>query len=179
VRGVPSQEEGHLRPGRALDRDGRRRAIAGAAVGGGLNLVAYLVLRLPNWSSAFGHPQCPPRPWGCLGLVIVGIAALQLGLVVLPWPLLRAAGVRPAWPSASVAILAVLAGFVMYGSLTIASPVRNGLWPVVLSAALYGASALVTGVTWPKRGRILAVACIIVLYPVAAGLTAGYGLPAG
>jgi hypothetical protein len=163
---------------RGPDREGRRRAIVGAAVGGGLTLATYLVLYLPGGPAAFSHAPCQSqRPWGCLGLAIVGSFALQLALVLLPWPLLSLARVRPAWQPAGIGLLAVLAGYAMYGSLTMVSPLRGGPWPVLLSAILYGAAALATYDGWLKRGRGLALACIIVLFPLIAGIATGYGLP--
>jgi len=65
----------------------------------------------------------------------------------------------------------------MYGSLTMESPLHGGPWSALLSALLYGAAALATYDGWLKRGRGLAVACIIVLFPLIAGVATGYGLP--
>ena len=175
--GTPGGVDDRPRPARGPDREGRRRAIAGAAVAGGLTLATYLVLRLPDWSSVSGRAQCQSQPWGCLGLAIAGAFALQVALVLLPWPLLSLARVRPAWQPAGVGVLAVLAGYAMYGSLTLESPLRGGLWPVLLSAILYGAAALATYDGWLKRGRGIALVCIIVLFPLIAGMAAGYGLP--
>jgi hypothetical protein len=163
---------------RGPGREGRRRAVAGAAVGGGLWLAAYLVLRVPDWSSVFAHAQCQSQqPWGCLGLAIAGAFALQLALVLLPWPLLSLARVRPAWQPAGVGLLAAFVGYAMYGSLNMESPLHGGPWSALLSALLYGAAALATYDGWLKRGRGLALACIIVLFPLIAGIATGYGLP--
>jgi hypothetical protein len=148
-------------------------------VGGGLSLLVHLVLRLPHWSHDFNGLACHrEQPWGCLGLAVLGICLLAIALIALPWPLLALAGVRPAWQPAGVGALTVLAGYFMYGALIVNSPLRGGVAAsVLLPAILYAAAALATGDTWRGPRKWLAVAAVVILYPIIVGTILGYGVP--
>jgi len=119
-----------------------RRVLASACVAGGLGLVFWLVLYI-GWSRFTDGGTCGGA-WGlgCLGVAIIAGLAGILAFIVLAWPLLHAARVRPAWP---VALLGPVISFVTYYEYVklVGGSLVTGLW-IVLLAVSYAAAAVIT-----------------------------------
>ncbi len=135
-----------------------RRCGMAAVVGLGLG-IAWLSLGYLIGSGVI----CSNRGWSCLGFALVGYYATPVLSVLLGWPLLRWAGVRPAWP---VALTAPIAMWGLHSLLRITIGLSlPGLVAVV--AAGYGVAALATAprLRWPWRASV-AVA-VVALIPLA------------
>jgi hypothetical protein len=117
-----------------------RRALASACVAGGLGLLFWLVFHIGS-RSLIKAGDCGGGPWGCLFVGIVAVLAGILVIVVVAWPLLRAVGVRPAWPVALVGPIIAMSAYPGYLTLAYRSQVP-GLW--ILLALSYAAAAVVT-----------------------------------
>jgi hypothetical protein len=146
-----------------------RRVVASAGVAGGLGLVLGLVVLAGSRSHVTSRLTCG-GPWGCLGLaVIAGLAAL-LAIVILAWPLLYAARVRPAWPVALIGPMVALAASREYLKLADRSLLAS-LWLVL--AISYAAAAVISA---PRLYRYwsavvgIAVVALYVLNRVAGGI---------
>jgi hypothetical protein len=89
--------------GPRANTDEWKRAVSAGAVGGGLGVLLWLVVVAVTPSVVSGS-ACQQQAWGCLGDAIAGVAVAVVAVTVLAWPLLRLAGVRPAWLVALVAL---------------------------------------------------------------------------
>jgi hypothetical protein len=133
-------EQQRMRPGLG---PATSRLIAAGGVAGGLGVAYWLVVYIGAKSRAFSNLGCAQQqPWGCLGLVIIGVLAGLSAIALLAWPLLRVAGVRPAWPVALVGpvIAAILSR--AYEDLG-QDPFRAAGIAVVLAVS-YAAAAVIT-----------------------------------
>jgi hypothetical protein len=154
-------------------RGARHRTLAGAVVGGGLGLAVELALLAGTQSHIAAQLSCSnQQPYGCLGLAIIAIVALQVLFLTLPWPLLHLAGVRPAWRPALLGVLAQIGIYVLNS--TIVEPWHSKAFPVLLPAAIYALAAFATSSDIPRRWRFSAVAVILVGYPLIAGALTGF-----
>ena len=125
---------------RVLLNPALRRVAASAFVAGGLGFVFWLVVYIGARSHFAARLNCGESPWGCLYLGIIGVAAGLLVIVLLAWPLLRLAGVRPAWP---VALLGPLIAINSYRAFLLADrSLISGLW--IFLAISYAAAAVIT-----------------------------------
>jgi hypothetical protein len=145
------------------------RVVASAGVAGGLGLVLWLVALAGYRSHVTSGLTCG-GPWGCLGLAIIASLASLLAIVILAWPLLYAARVRPAWPVALIGPMVALVASREYLKLADRS-LLTGLWLVL--AISYAAAAVISA---PRLYRYLsavvavAVVALYVLNGVAGGV---------
>ena len=146
---------------RLLGRPAVRRVLASASVAGGLGLVFMLVLDIGSGSHITAGLTCGGGEWGCLGLALIGALAGMLAIVVLAWPLLHAAGVRPAWPVALVGPVVTLVVSREYGDLTGQTP-ETGLWVVL--ALSYAAAAVITAPRLYRYWSLVVGIGVIALY---------------
>lgn len=137
--------------------------IAGG-VAGGLGLLWWLVIVLAA-RLYVGSAGCQQLPLGCLGMAVIWVLAALAVMVVLAWPLLHLAGVRPAWPVALAAPLVAVVLARAYQAFAVL-PAWSMPGVIVVPAAAYGAAALVTA-PGARRGQIIGLAvAIIALYPL-------------
>jgi hypothetical protein len=145
-----------------------QRVLASAGVAGGLGLALWLVVLAGSRSHVTSRLTCA-GPWGCLGLAILASFAALLAIVVLAWPLLYAARVRPAWPVALIGPVVALIVSREYLKLADRS-LLTSLWLVL--AISYAAAAVISA---PRLYRYwsavvgIAVVALYVLNWVAAG----------
>jgi hypothetical protein len=116
------------------------RVAASGGVAGGLGLVLWLVVLAGSRSHATSRLSCS-GPWGCLGLAVIASLAALLAIVILAWPLLYAARVRPAWPVALIGPVVALVASREYVKLADSS-LLTGLWLVL--AVSYAAAAVIS-----------------------------------
>ena len=146
-----------------------RRIAASAGVAGGLGLVLWLVALAGSRSHVTSGLTCT-GPWGCLGLAIIASLAGFLAVVILAWPLLYAARVRPAWPVALIGPIVALVVSREYVKLADRS-LLTGLWLVL--AVSYAAAAVISA---PRLYRYwsavvaLAVVALFVLSGAGGGM---------
>jgi len=148
---------------RLLGSPAIRRLLASAGVAAGLGIVLRLVVYLGSRSHATAGLTCGGGEWGCLGLAIAATFASILAVVLLAWPLLYAAGVRPAWP---VVLVGPVVSFLLsrvYINLA-DKTLPGGLWLVL--ALSYAAAAVITA---PRLYRfwspVVAVAVVALYLP--------------
>jgi hypothetical protein len=146
---------------RLLGRPAIRRVLASASVAGGLGLVFFLVLYIGSRSHITAGMTCGGGEWGCLGLAIIGLLASMLAIVVLAWPLLHAAGVRPAWPVAVVGPVVALAVSDEYTNLTDQTLI-TGLW--IILALSYASAAVITAPRLYRYWSLVVGIAVIALY---------------
>jgi hypothetical protein len=145
-----------------------RRLVASAGVGGGLGLILWLGALAGSRSHFTSGPACG-GPAGCLELDIFASLAALLAIVILAWPLLYAARVRPAWPVALIGPIVALVASREYLKLADRS-LLTSLWLVL--AVCYAAAAVISE---PRLYRYwsavvaLAVVALCVLNGVAGG----------
>jgi hypothetical protein len=145
---------------RVLGRPAIRRVLASATVAGGLGVVFMLVLYIGSRSHVTAGLTCGGE-WGCLGLALIGALAGMLAIVVLAWPLLHMAGVRPAWPVALVGPVVALVLSREYGNLT-GHTLVTGLWVVL--AVSYAAAAVITAPRLYRYWSLVVGLAVIALY---------------
>jgi hypothetical protein len=138
-----------------------RRVLASASVAGGLGLVFMLVIYTGSRSHVTAGLTCGGGEWGCLGLALFGALAGMLAIVVLAWPLLRAAGVRPAWPVALAGPVVALVASREYANLT-GQTLITGLWIVL--ALSYAAAAVITAPRLYRYWSLVVGIAVIALY---------------
>jgi hypothetical protein len=146
-------------------RGGVERALIAAAVGGGLGAVVWLVAVVVA-RSVSRSTTCQQQAWGCLGDAIAGFAVAVVVLAVLAWPLLRLAGVRPAWP---VALVALPVAFILVHAYEAFGGILAGDttgWILILAISYAAAAVLTEPGARPLRTVGLA-ALLIALYPAA------------
>lgn len=155
--------------------EARRRAVLGGLVGGGVFFLPYLVARL---AGVVGHPGCVARdPLGCVAIAATGAAALRVLVGLLPWPLLRAAGIRRAWRPVALAMTGILASYAAFGvTLSRQSSLSYSLWSAVLAGGLYAGAALVTTSGPYRLQRQAGAGCLLIAYVIATGVLSGSGL---
>lgn len=147
-----------------------RRVVASAGVAGGLGLVPWLVVLAGSRSHVTAGLSCGGGPWGCLGLAIIASLAALLAIVILAWPLLYAAGVRPAWPVALIGPIVALVASREYMKLADGG-LLTSLWFVL--AISYAAAAVISA---PRLYRYwsavvgIAVVALYILNRVAGGI---------
>jgi hypothetical protein len=144
------------------------RVLASAGVAGGLGLVFWLVIRVVARSHVARGFTCGGG--GCLFLAIVGSLAGLVAVVVLAWPLLRAVGVRPAWPVALLGPVIAIAAYREFFVLVDRSLV-TGLW--ILLAVSYAAAAVITAPRLYRYGSA-AVAMTVVVLAIVTPIIRGY-----
>jgi hypothetical protein len=156
--------QGGARAGPAI-----RRVLASACVAGGLGLAFWLVFYIGSRSRFTGGGTCGGGPWGCLMVAIIGVLAGVLAIFVVAWPLLRAAGVRPAWP---VALLGPVVAIMTYGAFVKLTDrwQLTGVWIVL--AVSYAAAAVITSPRLYRYGSA-AVAMAVIALDLAMRLVAG------
>jgi hypothetical protein len=147
--------------GRLLGRPAIRRVLASASVAGGLGLVFMLVLYIGSRSHVTAGLTCGGGEWGCLGLALIGALAGMLAIVVLAWPLLHMAGVRPAWPVALAGPAVALVMSREYANLT-GHALVTGLWIVL--AFSYAAAAVITAPRLYRYWSLVVGIAVIALY---------------
>ncbi len=146
-----------------------RRVVASAGVAGGLGLALWLAVLAGSRSHVTSGLSCG-GPWGCLGLAIVASLAALLAIVILAWPLLYAARVRPAWPVALIGPVIAIVASREYVKLA-DGRLLTGLWLVL--AVSYAAAAVISA---PRLYRYwsavvgIAVVALWVLNGVAGGI---------
>jgi hypothetical protein len=118
-----------------------RRVVASAGVAGGLGLVLWLVTFAGSRSHVTSRLTCGGDTGGCLELAIIGSIAALLAIVILAWPLLYAARVRPAWPVALIGPVVALVASREYLRLADSS-LLTSLWLVL--AISYAAAAVIS-----------------------------------
>lgn len=143
------------------------RVLASASVAGGLGLIFWLVLHVASRSHV--GLTCGGGG-GCLFLAIVGVLAGLVAIIVLAWPLLHLAGVRPAWP---VALLGPFIAIVAYREflLLVDRSLVTGLW--ILLAISYAAAAVITAPRVYRYGSA-AVAMAVVALAIVTRILRGY-----
>jgi hypothetical protein len=139
-----------------------RLVLASATAAGGLGLVFMLVLYIGSRSDVAAGLTCGGGEWGCLGLALIGALAGMLAIVVLAWPLLHTAGVRPAWPVAQVGPVVTLVASRKYENLT-GQTLVTGLWAVL--AVSYAAAAVITAPRLYRYWSLVVGTAAIALYP--------------
>ena len=137
-----------------------------AGVGAGLGLVLWLAVILITRFYLQRTASCQQSSLSCLAVAAVAVGAVLTALAVLAWPLLRTAGVRPAWP---VALAAPPVAFILgraYQAFTgnFAGRAPDGI--VILMVA-YAVAALLTKPGARRAQTIALTAVIIALYPAA------------
>lgn len=144
------------------------RVLASAGVAGGLGLMFWLVFYVGSRSHVGAGFACGGG--GCLFLAIVGVLAGLVAIVVLAWPLLRLAGVRPAWP---VALLGPIIAMNAYGEFLVLAErsLVTGLW--ILLAISYAAAAVITAPRLYRYGSA-AVAMAVVALAIVTRIVHGY-----
>jgi hypothetical protein len=131
-----------------------RRVLTAGAVAGGLGLAFWLVAdavtrsRFARLSCHLGRPGCTTFV-GVIGLYAGLLAAFAgvLAIVVLAWPLLHAAGVRPAWPVALAGPVVAMAASGAYLRF-VPAPHGAAVVPIVLAIS-YTAAAAITSTRGP------------------------------
>jgi hypothetical protein len=146
------------------------RCARAAAVGGGLGALWAL-----GWSlgaatvSPSGGTDCSAQSF-CVGYGLLVVPALLVAGALAAWPLLYAAGVRPAVLPAVVGPAVVFALY--YVVANIQFPSQDGNVPYLVLSALavligYVVAALVTAPELPTRWRVLAIAVVLTAVLVA------------
>jgi hypothetical protein len=102
----------------------------------------------------------------CLGDAVAGVLVVLAALAVLAWPLLRLAGVRPAWPAALIALPVAFILARAYQAFT-GTPAWDVPGVIGVPAASYAAAALLTAPGARRLPTIGVTALIIALYPAA------------
>jgi hypothetical protein len=109
---------------------------------------------------------CSNGKMGCMGLAVIGVPVLAVGIVLVVGPLLRLAGVRPAWPIVLVGPLIALIIGHMYQRYFL-----NGAPLTLLAASLgvagsYAAAAFLAMSGGHRFLRIGLAIAIFVLLPL-------------
>jgi hypothetical protein len=100
-------------------------------------------------------------PWGCLGLAIIASLAALLAIVILAWPLLYAARVRPAWPVALIGPMVALVVSREYVKLADRS-LLTSMWLVL--AISYAAAAVISAPRLYRYWSAVVGMAVIALY---------------
>ena len=137
-----------------------RRLVASAGVAGGLGLVLWLAVLAGSRSHVTSRLTCG-SPWGCLGLAIIASLAALLAIVILAWPLLYAARVRPAWPVALIGPMVALVVSREYVKLADRS-LLTSLWLVL--AISYAAAAVISAPRLYRYWSAVVGMAVIALY---------------
>ncbi|MEV4555679.1 hypothetical protein AB0K51_01630 [Kitasatospora sp. NPDC049285] len=143
---------------RAVDPLGR--ALRGAAVGALLGaLVAGAIAAIQAVSEA---GRCG-KGWGCLGLFVLVVFSAPVVCGLLSWPLLRLAGVRPAWQVSGMAVLVILIAARVYVLATARRPFES--WPelVLFVAGCFGLTAFLLTPGLPPRARLRVLLPVVLL----------------
>lgn len=90
-------------PRRRAARGGLERALIGAGTGAALGLVLWLAVAAIKVLYLRQNTACQQSSLSCLAAAAVAVGAAMAALAALAWPLLRIAGLRPAWPAALAA----------------------------------------------------------------------------
>jgi hypothetical protein len=144
-----------------------------AAIPAALGVVALLSINLGWWSPLLqpveAHLGCAQAKMGCLGQAIIAVLLLSIALAVLAAPVMRVAGLRPAWPTAIAGPVVALA----VGQAYAASPLAGALSLPGLSLGLvlavsYAAAAVLTGRGTRYYVRIGVTTVLVVLVAVSA-----------
>jgi hypothetical protein len=145
-----------------------RRVLASASVAGVLGLAFWLVFSIGSGSRFFAGDTCG-GPAGCLMVAVFAVLAGLLAIVVVAWPLLRVAGVRPAWP---VALLGPFIALSAYREFTLLADhgLVPGLW--ILLAVSYAAAAVITAPRLYQYWSAVAAMAVVAL-DLAMALVAG------
>jgi hypothetical protein len=157
--------------GGAAGRTGWARVLIAGIVPAALGVAVWLSIFLGLWShlldSLTAHLSCQQGKMGCLGLDILGALTLVVALAALVGPLLRLAGVRPAWPIVLTGPPIVLILSHAYQSSPVASAFRlPGLSLGVGLALSYAGAALLTAPGARPYWRITFAIAIIALLPL-------------
>lgn len=139
------------------------RALIAGGLAGGLSVLMWLIVSVFILERS---ASCQSQGLDCLGELLVGFVAAAVMLVVLAWPLLWLARVRPAWP---VALAALPVGFILahvYAAF-IGAPYWLAPGIIVIPACSYAVAALLTTPGARPLRVICLAAVIIALYPAA------------
>jgi hypothetical protein len=144
-------------------REAPARATIAGVLAGGLSVLMWLVVTVFLLERS---ANCQPQAVDCPGVLLVGFVAAAVLLVVLAWPLLWLARVRPAWP---VALTALPVGFILAHAYAAFTGAPYWLVPgiIVIPACSYFAAALLTTTGARPLPVICLAAVIIALYPAA------------
>jgi hypothetical protein len=149
--------------GKTARRGALARALIAGGSAGGLGVLMWLVVSVFILERS---ASCQSQGLDCLGALLVGFVAAAVMLVVLAWPLLWLARVRPAWP---VALTALPVGFILAHAYAAFTGTPYWLVPgiIVIPACSYAVAALLT-TPGARPLRVICLAVVIIaLYPAA------------